>query len=146
MPRVHQAPDPTLPGDRDTSIFLAGGITNCPDWQGEIIPLFKSKSLLVFNPRRSFMPENAKEQIVWEFRRLQMIKNILFWFPKETLCPITLYELGAAAQHFWKTLFVGTHPEYQRKLDVETQLGLLRPEIRIVSSLEQLAEQVNALK
>jgi len=92
------------------------------------------------------MPENAEEQIRWEFHRLRMIKNILFWFPKETLCPITLYELGAAVQHFWKTLFVGTHPEYQRRLDVETQLSLLRPEVRVVSSLEQLAEQVNTLK
>lgn len=123
------------------SIFLGGGITNCPDWQKEIIELFeKSKfgkhptnTLYLINPRRADFdvrdPTAAETQIRWEHAYLQMVDAILFWFPKETLCPITLYELGTWTVHpDNKQIFVGCHPEYQRKQDVEIQTNLARPE------------------
>jgi len=57
------------------------------------------------------------------------------------LCPITLYELGT-----WlmtdKPLFVGVHPAYARRLDVEIQTRLVRPEVKIVYSLAALAELI----
>ncbi len=41
-----------------------------------------------------------------------------------------------------KPLFVGVHPNYLRKRDVEIQTSLVRPEIQIAYSLEDLASQV----
>ena len=83
----------------------------------------------------------AAEQIIWEHKRLSRADAILFWFPEETLCPITLFELGAWS-YMGKMLFVGHHPNYARKLDICVQLGLVRPDIEVVSSLQDLAAKV----
>jgi hypothetical protein len=54
------------------------------------------------------------------------------------LCPIALYELGAWSMTA-KALFVGTHPAYARRLDVEVQTRLVRPEVAIARALDELA-------
>ena len=41
-----------------------------------------------------------------------------------------------------KPLYVGVHPQYARRTDVEIQTSLVRPEVKIVYSLEALAKQV----
>ena len=41
-----------------------------------------------------------------------------------------------------KPLYVGVHPQYTRRTDVEIQTLLVRPEVKIVYSLEALAEKV----
>ena len=38
---------------------------------------------------------------------------------------------------------LGTHLDYQRKLDVTIQWKLARPEVRVCHRLPELAEQVN---
>lgn len=125
-------------------LFLAGGITGCPDWQSKVRPMLKHWDLL--NPRRKNFPiedpSAAEQQITWEYNHLRKAKAILFWFPCETLCPIVLYELGAWAMTA-KPIFVGTHPEYKRRQDVVIQLWLQRPGILIVHSLEELAAQAS---
>ncbi len=130
-----------------TSIFLAGGISNCPDWQAEMVATLANETLTLINPRRADFPMHdptaAPLQIEWEFQHLRLADAILFWFPKETLCPITLFELGAQSRGE-KPLFVGVHPAYQRRQDVEVQLRLARPEVRVVYRLEDLAGQVQA--
>ena len=99
----------------------------------------------IINPRRAnFDLDNVQllePQIEWEHQRLLQARAILFWFPAQTLCPITLYELGAWSMTN-KPLFVGTHPEYQRKYDVKIQTRLVRPEITIQDSLEKLVLQI----
>ncbi len=126
------------------SVFLAGGITGCPDWQQEMRILLQDTDLILLNPRRKCFPIGdpgaAQEQIAWEHRQLRMADAILFWFPRETLCPIVLYELGAWSMTS-KPIFVGIHPEYTRRQDVEIQTGLVRPDVEIVYSLEDLASQ-----
>ncbi len=130
---------------QSNSVFLAGGISNCPDWQSEIMEAFKKEKITLLNPRRVDFPMNetsaAQAQIEWEFRHLNLADAILFWFPKETLCPITLFELGAQSRN-QKPLFVGIHPDYQRRQDVEIQLQLARPDIEIVYDLKMLIKQV----
>ena len=37
----------------EASLFLAGGITGCPNWQKEIIVKLKDLPLVRFNPRRA---------------------------------------------------------------------------------------------
>lgn len=131
------------------SIFLAGGITDCPDWQQEMRGLLVDTNFVLFNPRRENFPIHdpnaAKEQIGWEYRHLGMADEILFWFPCETLCPIVLFELGRWSfrpSQKEKPIHIGVHPDYSRRQDVEIQIGLIRPEVGIVYSLETLAQKV----
>lgn len=130
----------------DILVFMAGGITNCPWWQHDMTVLLSGvEGLVLMNPRRAEFPIGdpgaALERIQWEYAHLRDADAILFWFPKETLCPIVLYELGA-----WpmtpKPLFVGVHPEYARRQDVRIQTMFARPGVDIVDSLEALADQV----
>lgn len=138
-------------------VFLAGGISNCRNWQEEMVPLFKAVmsaskpdtlngfKLVLINPRRADFditdPNMSAEQIEWEHDHLKRSSVTLFWFPPETLCPITLYELGVAAANGRK-IFVGCDPAYQRKFDVIKQLSLIRPEVEVVFTLDDLVEQV----
>src|SRR5688572_30707591 len=120
-------------------LFLAGGISNCPPWQGDLAgrlaPELSTWTLL--DPRREVPPEDDEQvaaQIEWEHRHLQRAEAVLFWFPEETLCPITLYELGKMSMTR-KRLFVGVHPGYKRRRDVVHQLRLVRPEVTVVDRL-----------
>ncbi len=137
------APYPKQPGER--AIFLAGGISGCADWQRAVAQLLCDAGLTVYNPRRADFalddPSAAAVQIRWEHRMLRDADAILFWFPCETLCPITLYELGAWSMSD-KPLFVGVHPAYQRRQDVEIQTRLARPDVAVTDSLAALVASI----
>ncbi|MGN6250392.1 MAG: nucleoside 2-deoxyribosyltransferase domain-containing protein, partial [Marmoricola sp.] len=128
------------------SVFLAGGISGTFDWQADVVARLADLPLVILNPRRRDFPMDdpaaAPAQIEWEFRHLRRATAVLFWFPPETLCPIALYELGGRALAREQPLFVGTHPDYQRRLDVEVQLRLARPGVVVASDLAALARQV----
>lgn len=128
-----------------TTLFLAGGISDCPDWQTDMCHLLRDTSLVLFNPRRTNFPIDdpaaAEEQIRWEFEHLRKATMISFWFPCETLNPIVLYELGAWSMTS-KPIFIGVHPDYPRRQDVEIQTRLVRPEVQVVYTLELLAAKV----
>lgn len=116
--------------EHDKTIFIAGGISGCPDWQKEFLEClgFYDPELVCYNPRRSYFNVEdssvSTDQIAWERNYLDKADAIVFWFPEETLCPITLFELGVAIGRGDKEIFVGCHPNYTRKFDVETQLDL----------------------
>ncbi len=143
--RYIEAPH-TYTGD-EVSVFLAGGITGCPDWQQEMGRALMNTSLVVFNPRRASFPignrNAALEQISWEYAHLRKATAISFWFPCETLCPIVLYELGAWSMTD-KKIFVGIHPSYERIRDVQIQTALARPDVQVVSMLAELAHEITA--
>jgi len=140
-----EAPEVYTVQDNFKSIFLAGGITNCPDWQSEMVSMLGKCDVALLNPRRKNFPMDdpnaAKGQIKWEYEHLRKADSILFWFPKESICPIALYELGA-----WSMtdtpLFIGVHPEYERRVDIEEQTKLVRPSQIIANSLMSLSESV----
>lgn len=136
---------PQIYEGRERSLFLAGGISNCPIWQPDLTKLLENTDLTILNPRRKHFSTNnpniEEEQIKWECCHLRKASAVSFWFPKETLCPITLYELGKQSV-LEKPLFISVHPEYARRRDVEIQTRLIRPEIKIVYSLPDLAEQI----
>jgi hypothetical protein len=123
-------------------LFLAGGISNCPDWQAEAELALADLPGLVHNPRRPgvLIADEAVAQIEWEHEALANSDTILFWFPKETLCPIALFELGV-----WSAkgapLVVGVHPGYARLLDVVTQLRLARPDVIIHDNLDAVLNE-----
>lgn len=130
----------------DPFVFMAGGITGCPDWQQEIRRMLEGTQIgTLLNPRRSNFPINdasaAETQIRWEAECLEKADAILFWFCSETIQPIVLYELGAWSMTD-KPIFVGVHPNYARKQDVMIQTSIKRPDVVIVDSLEHLAQQV----
>lgn len=148
-PDMHyiEAPSSYTLQPSNKSIYLAGGITNCPDWQRKIVQLLSDTDYTLLNPRRKNFPIDdpnaAREQITWEHYALRDAKIILFWFPYETLCPIVLYELGSWSMTN-KPLYVGVQPEYKRREDVKIQTELVRPDVEVVYSLEMLAEQVRS--
>lgn len=128
-------------------LFLAGGISGASNWQSEMVALLESTDLLIMNPRREDYPHDDPDaerlQVRWEHHHLQNAHAVSFWFVAETLCPITLFELGTCIAR-GQTIFVGIHPDYARKNNVLVQLELARPEIEAVFSLENLANQVKA--
>lgn len=153
MGQVITAPEVWAHGHQP-GLFLAGGISNCPDWQGPVAKRIAENTLLdVINPRRENwniegLDEESIAQIRWEYAKIHKCDYMLFWFCEETLCPITLYELGMAVsrQEVYKgpgdiRLMVGVHPNYARKLDVITQVGLARPEIKVYQDLDVMVDK-----
>ncbi len=129
----------------ERSLFLGGGITDCPDWQSEVIDMLSDTDLTLINPRRNSWDMRADQsesikQINWEDWHLRHSEYIMFWFPCETLCPITLFELGKYLMTD-KKLFIGTHPDYKRRLDVIIQTGHVR-NYNIHNSLESLVHDI----
>jgi len=128
------------------SLFLAGGITGCEDWQSEAIKLILASNKrcgTIFNPRRKLFdindPTAAEKQIRWEYEMLMKARTILFWFPAGQLQPIALFELGRwSSRPLGKTIFVGCDPTYPRRQDIEIQMQLARPEMTIYYDLAEL--------
>ncbi len=133
------------PAIHENTLFLAGGITNCPDWQETVINNLHDCDVTVFNPRRREFdvtdPSATEIQIAWEFEKLREATAILFWFPEETLCPIVLFELGAHLERD-VPLFIGCHSRYTRKKDVEIQTKLARHGYQITIGLVWLIDRV----
>jgi hypothetical protein len=127
------------------SIFLAGGITGCPDWQSELVKKIKDLDIVVYNPRRADFdvsdPDASKVQIEWEHEMLNKSDVISFWFCKETLQPITLYEFGSYTKTS-KPLIIGIDKGYERRQDVEIQAKLDRPDVKFVYTLNALSDQI----
>ena len=145
--KIIESPNPNFAlNDGSTSLFLAGGISNCPDWQTEILTLLRG-NLTIYNPRRKDFPIHNKSaaafQIEWEHERLEQSHAILFWFARGSLNPIVLYELGRWGNSGCKKIFIGCDPEYTRTQDVKIQTQLSKPDVEVVDSLEKLANQVN---
>ncbi|PRW62128.1 nucleoside 2-deoxyribosyltransferase domain-containing protein [Actinopolyspora mortivallis] len=152
--RYLECPDTYEPHAGDGPlVFLAGGITGCPDWQREAVRGLSTTDWVVANPRRQNFPigdpSAAETQIRWEHRHLTRADLVLFWFPASdaqvTTQPIALYELGAAAAG-GRRLVVGAAPGYPRQTDVRLQLWLARPDVEVQSTLRAtLAQARHAL-
>lgn len=135
------------PSEINIKVFLGGGITNCPNWQAEVINNFKMydkkfkgelDDLVLLNPRRENFPiddSNASsEQIAWEFKWLQEMDIFSMYFiGGESDQPICMYELGrnlARMKHIYASDFddriiISCDPNYKRATDVKIQLNLM---------------------
>jgi len=103
----------------------------------------------LLNPRRAYDLKDTSQtdiQILWEYDHLRKADAILFWFCAESVCPITLYQLGSWTQISKETgtkIFVGCHPEYTRLDDVLVQTELaLNSTIKVARSLQELVSQI----
>ena len=126
-------------------VFLAGGITNCPDWQQTMRKLLFNERCFLLNPRRANFPIHdpgaAFVQLEWEHQMVKKADLISYWVAKETIQPIVLFELGKYLDTY-KNILIGIHPEYPRRQDVEIQTRLVRPDFKFVYSLEEHADQI----
>jgi hypothetical protein len=151
MGKIIKSPEALAPEDKN-SIFLAGGISNCPDWQGPVAEILaRDTDATIYNPRRENFDMNAyedvsRQQIKWEYHALRLSHVNLFWFPCETLCPITLFELGSAIHRIHPGgLMVGTHPDYERRFDIIEQAKLFGNPISVFDSLDELVHETTLL-
>lgn len=148
--RVINAPE-TIDGIDRPTVFLAGGITNCPEWQDEIIEILKDYSDgIILNPKRKNFPIHdpnaALEQITWEFHALNNCDIFSMWFSaSESVQPICLYELGRhLALKRSHRVVIGVEPGYKRAQDVYIQTKLVNEDIayRISADLLQHAKNI----
>lgn len=152
MALIIEAPNEiySLENNGNVKLFLAGGISNCPNWQMEMIGRLKGfPNLTVYNPRRENFPiedpNAAEEQIIWEFNHLRDANIIIFWFSKGSLNPIVLYELGMWGNSNDRPILIGIDPEYERKQDVIIQTQLARPEVEIYDSLDLIVQKLYSI-
>lgn len=138
--RVITAPEKYIRQPNDITIFLAGGITNCWEWQDKAIELLNEKNLdnlVIFNPRRKDFPINdpnaAEEQIKWEFNMLEQCDIFSMYFcAGESDQPICMYELGrniCRMQMRFPTnlemrLAITVEKGYKRETDIRVQTSL----------------------
>ena len=131
------------------SLFLAGGITGCEDWQSTMIEYLKNDKVIIYNPRRKDFPIGdptaAETQITWEFEKLAKASAISFWFAAGTDNPIVLYELGMWSNSGDRPCIIGLDEHYARRQDVIIQTTLARPEVPIFHKFETFVKQVKWL-
>ena len=129
------------------TVFLAGGITDCVDWQNDVITELKKVSnedtedLVIFNPRRDYDlwydwkdPVNIRKQIEWEFTHLEAMDAFsMFFCDGNSVQPICLYELGRYLSEIVNdsfpfvrddTIIISCMKGYQRLNDVLIQTDL----------------------
>lgn len=137
---IIKPPQYYIPSKDTCSVFLAGGISNCHDWQQYVADQLREEcsELVVINPRcdnYTDSNEAARAQISWEYKHLQMADIISFVFTDETIQPITLLEFGRWT-YTNKPIAVCVYDGYEREQDVMMQLRLARPEVT-VHAMEQ---------
>lgn len=154
--RYIEAPTSFDPSPDDPpAVFLAGGISRCPDWQAEVRHQLVNEDCVVLNPRRAEFdltdPDGERDQVRWEceHRKLEHQTVMMFWFPKsESDQPIALLELGAelAKPGAGRRLVVGADPAYLRYGNLVEQCRNDRPEIQVhYTLLDTIAAARSAL-
>lgn len=139
--KVITAPTDYIMKPDEISVFLAGGITNCPDWQEDVITELGSYNdtdkLVIFNPRRDNFPidkpTDATEQIEWEFTQLENMDIFSMYFSAgKSDQPICMYELGRNIVRMqtrfpmdWEDrIIISAERDYKRLQDVIIQTNL----------------------
>lgn len=120
-----------------TSVFLAGGITNCKEWQKEVIEELDNEYISIFNPRQEYFDISDKnasyKQILWEFERLEQMDIFSMYFCNDNSDqPICMYELGRNIVRMqnrfpsdWeKRIVISIEDGYKRTQDVLIQTHL----------------------
>jgi Nucleoside 2-deoxyribosyltransferase like len=130
----------------DPIIFIAGDIVGCPNWQKELASRFDHhKQLYLLNPRTPKFDSNNSDmyshQIEWEQFYFTASDAVLFWFCWETSGSRALYQLGTAVAS-GKTIFVGCHPGYTGRNELQKQLSLARPTLTMHSDFTDLVTNV----
>jgi hypothetical protein len=152
--KVITAPDKNWPpqGLERPWVFMAGGITDCPNWQDTIIAKTGTvKKGVLFNPRHDTFPIKdptaAKEQITWEFNALMSCHIFTMWFCSgKSEQPICMYELGRYLARFQlgrvPRIVIGCAEGYKHQLDVLMQVKLVDSNLHVYRSFEGFTSAV----
>jgi len=145
MVEVVQAPNET--NSKGIKLFIAGGISNCENWQNILCNRLRNESrldefdIIVFNPRCNEVPDE-EFQTKWEYDKLKESDIISFWFSVGSLNPITLFEYGSHFKSRKKKIIVGCHPDYLRKSAVKIQTGLDAPQLHVCEDFEDFYNEI----
>lgn len=143
--KVITAPEKYIRQDGDVFCFLAGGITNCWEWQNAVINQLATlddqalnidfSHLIIFNPRRENFPIHdpnaSEEQIKWEFNAIEQCDIFSMYFCADNSDqPICMYELGRNLVRMnekfpgkFRTI-ISVEKGYKRAADVKIQTEL----------------------
>lgn len=126
------------------TVFLAGGITNCKDWQKEVIEELESENISIYNPRQEHFDITDKsaswKQITWEFERLEQMDIFSMYFCEGVSDqPICMYELGRNILRMqnrfpcdWENrIIISVENGYKRLEDVVIQTNLCAPKLLV---------------
>ena len=140
---------PSIEKPKYISLFLAGGITNCKEWQKAVMEELKFEDISIFNPRQEHFDitnRNASyKQILWEYERLEQMDIFSMYFCNDNSDqPICMYELGRNIVRMqnrfpsdWqKRIVISVEDGYKRKQDVIIQTGLCAPTVFVDSDGE----------
>lgn len=146
--KVITAPETYTKQPGDVFIFLAGGITKCPNWQDATVHCIEHKlkdfvnvpseeHIIIFNPRRPDFdvsdPDASVKQIEWEFKALENCDIFsMFFCESDSVQPICMYELGRNIARMqmrfpkdWEDrLVITVEKDYGRRKDVQVQCEL----------------------
>ena len=86
----------------DITVFLAGGISDCPNWQVDVINYLKTHTerryldnLVILNPRGDESQIlSFDEKQIWDFDNLNEADIVSFYFCKDVTQSTSMYELG----------------------------------------------------
>ena len=125
---------PTLytPNYNEVSVFLAGGIVGCEDWQRMVIEDLNRYNdvddLVMYNPRRKLFDLNdlnaTETQIEWEYKYLCDCDIFSMYFDNDRIQPICMYELGHYLRANSNRNVISVCENYPRRLDVMYQVRL----------------------
>ncbi|KAK4643833.1 hypothetical protein QC761_404720 [Podospora bellae-mahoneyi] len=130
-----QAPSrPSVTGKK--TVFLAGTTTRTdgPEWRDTLFHSIAHLPITVFNPLRPDWDSSWKEdidfapfreQVEWEFDRLNQADLVVVYFGPQTDAPISLLEFGLFARS--GKLIVCCHKDYRKRGNIEIvsqKLGL----------------------
>lgn len=98
--RVVTYPEKYERKEGDIAVFLGGGISDCPNWQEDVIDYLKLHNLnlenmVILNPRGDESKIlNFDEKQVWDFDNLNEADIVSFYFCANATQSTSMYELG----------------------------------------------------
>jgi len=143
-------------GKHEFAIYLAGGISDIDDWQDQFISHFKQlqsdtlmkalylKNLTIINPRRNHFNDKRseiKKQIMWEHAHAKAADALVFYFPADSHCSISLFQYGKYLTS-GKKIFVGIEKDHLKSLDIFAHTRIEKPDQNINYSITDLIEEV----
>lgn len=152
---VIEAPHAWQAEEGQRSVFLAGGIVNCPNWQANAIAAIGDyyPDALILNPRRSYFdvsdPRQTDIQMEWEVTNLRKVDVALFWYADADEAQAGVaHELGFIGESD-QDFVIGVDPRFSRRHLVHAQLRYTwahREDRRYTIVHESLSDTIAALK
>ena len=130
----------------NTTVFLAGGITNSWDWQTEVINILdeidkKEKQqgvLRIYNPREEYNVDNKvytmEDRIKWDYEKMNNATIFSAYLTKEATQGATLFEIGRYvtrmqmiyhSREAWKHLCISIEDGYKHKEKLISYLKMI---------------------